>query len=216
MHADGHGLPQEMQLHAALLQQKLAVQREIERAVKEEDELQRAIEEAQGINSNSGETAGGNVHGADAHNNNDDDNDDDGAGRGGGDGGGIKGGHGRSGDGSSDGQGGSGDEAGEADGAGGAPTRRRSSASERGGEGGGSGVPGKSSVQMKSSGFVSTRRVDRLQCSFESAAFPPRFFAIHLNKVVAAAVDNRHSTTSGLLNIDTSSASCVVVRPQPN
>lgn len=157
MGADGHGLPREMQLHAARLQQKIAVQREIERAVQEEDELQRAIEEAQGITSGEA-TTGGNVHGADNKSN--DDMDDDGAGLGGGDGGGIKGRHGRSRDGSGDGQGGSGDEEGEGGGAGGASTRRRSSVSERGG--GRGGVPGKSSVQTKSSGFSSTRRVDRL------------------------------------------------------
>lgn len=46
--ADSHGLPREVQVHAALLQQKNAVQREIERAAREEQELQSAIARAGG------------------------------------------------------------------------------------------------------------------------------------------------------------------------
>lgn len=41
---DSHGLPREVKAHAVLLQQKNAVQREIERASRDEQELQRAIE----------------------------------------------------------------------------------------------------------------------------------------------------------------------------
>lgn len=162
MRADGHGLPQEMQLHAALLQQKLAVQREIERAAREEDELQRAIEEAKGVNSSEA-TTGGNITGV---GNRDDSDDDDGSmGRSGGDGGDIKGGHGRS----RDGQSSLGDEEGQGNGAaGGAPTPRRSSVTIMGGEGG---LPGKISLQTKSSGYVSTRRVDRLHVRLRTWPF---------------------------------------------
>eukprot|EP00752_Nemacystus_decipiens_P006453 g5812.t1 len=147
---DGHGLPKEMQLHAALLQQKLAVQFEMERAAREEGELHRAIEEAKGIDI-SGAAIVGSIHGAEKKNEDDDTGS---AGRRGSDGGGIMGSHGRSRDGGDDGQGGSGDEEGEGDGVGGTLTRRRSSVSVRGG-----GVAGKSSVQTKSPEFGSARRV---------------------------------------------------------
>lgn len=49
-----------MQVHAALLQQKNALQREIDRAAREDQELQRAIDRAEGTASAAvDETAGG-------------------------------------------------------------------------------------------------------------------------------------------------------------
>ena len=47
-----------MQLHGALLRQKLAVQREIERAERDEEELQHAIDTANGANSGEETTRG--------------------------------------------------------------------------------------------------------------------------------------------------------------
>lgn len=41
--ADDNGIPREMQAHAALLRQKNALQREVERAARQEQELQRAL-----------------------------------------------------------------------------------------------------------------------------------------------------------------------------
>lgn len=130
-----------MQLHAALLHQKLAVQREIERAAQEEDQLQRAIEEAEGV--------------ASTGRSGDDDGD------------GVEGGHGRSRDRRGDGRSGLGDEDGEGGGARGAPTPRRSRVALVGEEGG---IPGKSSL-TESSGHVSTRRVDRLHVWLRARPF---------------------------------------------
>lgn len=184
MRADGHGLPHEMQLHAALLQQKLAVQHEIERAAREEDELQRAIEEADGLNSSGATTNGANDNG-------DGDNYAS-TGRNGGDGDGIKDRPGRSSDGSGEGQSGSGDEERDGGGAGGAPTPRRSSVGTWGGGGREreEGVPGKSSVQTRSDGFDSTRQVDGLHMRLRTWPFWLENLAVKLKTMkLAFAVD---------------------------
>eukprot|EP00903_Cladosiphon_okamuranus_P008772 g8403.t1 len=149
--ADGLGLPQEMQLHAALLQQKLAIQREIERATREEDKLQRVIEEAKGINSSGATTGCIDTDGGDCASTGQDGGDDVGD---------MKGRQGRSRDGSGDCQSGLGDENND-EGAGGAPTPRKSSGTTGGG---GEGVPGKSSVQTRSAyASTSLRKLARMK-----------------------------------------------------
>ncbi len=46
---DTHGIPPEMQFHAALLRQRMAIQREIERAARDGEEVQHAIDTATGV-----------------------------------------------------------------------------------------------------------------------------------------------------------------------